>query len=75
MVVVGIQRSSGDYNGIAYDNYKLHCLVPADESKQQEGQLTDVVKVPKTMFEDSDITIGSVITPYYDKYGRLTRIY
>lgn len=74
MTVVGIQRSTGDFNGISYDNYKLHCLVPADTSKQQEGQLTDVIKVPKAMFEFYQITVGSEITPYYDKYGRLTRI-
>lgn len=74
MLVVGIQRSSGDFNGIAYDNYKLHCLYPADEKKEQFGQLSEVIKVPKDMFEELKIDIGSEVVPFYDKYGRLIRI-
>lgn len=74
MLVVGIQHSTGDYNGYAYDNYKLHCLIPSDESKQQSGQLCEIVKVPKAIFDSSNITIGDEIVPLYDKFGRLVSI-
>jgi len=74
MVVVGIQRSVGNFEGYDYDNYKLHCLIPADETKEQSGQLSEIVKVPKAVFDKLDITIGDDIIPFYDKYGRLIRI-
>ncbi len=74
MLVVGIEHSFGDYNGFKYDNYKLHCLKLADEEKEQEGQLSEIVKVPKDMFQSSKITVGDEIVPFYDKYGRLIRI-
>lgn len=71
MLVVGIQRSKGEYNGFKFDNYKLHCLVPASSDKEQEGQLCEIVKVPVAMFEASKVTVGDEITPLYDKFGRL----
>lgn len=74
MVVVGIQASKGEYNGVQYDNVKLHCLVEADVSKGHQGQLTEVVKIPKVLFDESTVSIGDEITPLYDRYGRVIDI-
>ncbi len=74
MVIVGIQTSKGEFNGVQYDNVKIHCLVPADSSKGHQGQLTEVVKVPKVLFDSSGVVIGDDINPMYDRYGRVIQI-
>lgn len=74
MVIVGIQTSKGEFNGVQYDNVKIHCLVPADVSKGHLGQLTEVVKVPKVLFDSSGVDIGDDINPMYDRYGRVIAI-
>ena len=74
MLVVGIEHSSGTYNGVGYDNYKLHCLCETSESDKVSGQLTEVVKVPKVLFEQLSVNVGDDIHPSYDKYGRLVKI-
>lgn len=73
MLVVGIQHSKGSYNGYDFDNYKLHCLSPAS-GQESEGQLCDVIKVPKDLFESSKITVGDEVVPFYDRFGRITKI-
>lgn len=74
MLVVGIEHSSGTYNGAAYDNYKLHCLCGEQSSDKVDGQLTEIVKVPKVLFNSLSVAVGDEISPVYDKYGRLVRI-
>ena len=74
MLVVGIEHSSGTYNGRYYDNYKLHCLCESSASDKVKGQLTEVVKVPKVMFEQLSVNVGDEIQPSYDKFGRLIRV-
>lgn len=71
MLVVGIKPSAGEYNGYNFDKVHLHCLYPANEQKGQEGQLSTVIKVPRSLFETTNITIGSDIEPLYDKFGTL----
>lgn len=74
MIVVGIQASKGEFNGVQYNNVKLHCLTPADVSKGHQGQLCDVIKVPKVLFDESGVSIGDEISPKYDRYGRVIEI-
>lgn len=74
MTVVGIVHKSGTFNGQAYDNYVLHCVRPADENSNENGQITEIVKVKANLFLGSDVKIGSDISPVYDRYGRLLGI-
>lgn len=81
MKVVGIQEKKGNYNGIAYHNYLLHCLKSDGEAL---GEISEVVKVKvansKEVFGTAvDVTflnslIGKEIRCYYDKFGVATEI-
>lgn len=71
--VIGISRSTGDYNGTHFDNTYLHCIKPADESKGQQGQITEIIKV-KTASLDVIPEINSFIVPYYNKFGQVQSI-
>lgn len=81
MQVVGIQEKKGNYNGVAYHNYLIHCLKDDGESL---GQISEVVKVKasksKEVFgktvdiTDLDDFIGKEIRCYYDKFGSATEI-
>lgn len=71
MKVVGLKRSSGEYKGYNFDKIHLHCLYPADETKEQSGQLSTVIKVPKPLFDSSNISLGDEIEPIYDRFGTL----
>lgn len=71
MLVVGLKPSAGEYKGYNFDKVHLHCLYPASESKGQIGQLTTVIKVPRTLFESANISIGDEVEPIYDRFGTL----
>lgn len=71
--VIGISRSEGDYNGTHFDNTYLHCIKPADETKGQKGQITEIIKV-KTTSLDVIPAINSFIVPYYNKFGQVQAI-
>lgn len=73
MVVIGIARRKGDYNGNPYDNKMLYCLRPADVNRGEVGQISEVIKV-KTVDFPSIIEVGMEIEPVYDRYGRVTDI-
>lgn len=76
MKLVGVQEKKGNYNGINYHNYLLHCLKVDGESL---GEISEVVKVKvanaREVFGTAvDITyldslIGKDIRCYYDKFG------
>ena len=72
--VVGIVHGSGTYEGNAYDNFKLHCLRDAKPGTEENGQITEVLKLKSDLFLSSDICLGSIVTPYYDKYGRIVQL-
>ena len=72
--VVGIVHKVGDFNGQPYDNFNLHCVRDATPNSDEDGQITEVIKVKSDIFLASDITVGSVVTPYYDKYGRIVQL-
>lgn len=73
--VVGIVHAQGEYNGQKYDNYNLHCTRPANEQNDNEqGCITEIIKVKATLFSDCDVNIGDNIDVAYDKYGRIKEI-
>ena len=72
--VVGIVHSKGEYNGNSYDNFNLHCIRESKPDTNEDGSITEVIKVKADIFMSSDIVIGSIITPFYDKYGRIVQL-
>lgn len=75
MVVIGIVHASGEYNGQKYDNYNLHCTREADANNPNEdGSITEVIKVKASLFDEYGINIGDTIDVSYDKYGRIKEI-
>lgn len=72
MVILGIRHSSGSYNNCNYDNYYLHCLCDDDKSDANSiGQLTEVLKVPKSLYDNLSISVGDTVNPAYNKFGKL----
>lgn len=71
--VIGISRSTGDYNGTQFDNTYLHCIKPADTTKNQKGQLCEIIKV-KTASIDIMPEINSFIVPVYNRYGQVDSV-
>lgn len=71
MVVLGIKHSSGDFNGIHFDNYYFHCLLEQVDGTDYKGQLTEVLKVPKSVFDNFSVNVGDTVNPAYNKYGKL----
>ena len=71
--VIGISRSTGDYNGTEYDNTYFHCIKPANEEKGQQGQLCEIVKV-KTSSISVMPQINDFIEPVYNRFGQVQTI-
>lgn len=71
--VIGISRSTGDYNGTQFDNTYFHCIKPADTSKNQSGQLCEIIKV-KTASIVTMPELNSFIVPVYNRYGQVQTI-
>lgn len=73
LTVIGISRSSGDYNGTQYDNTYLYCTRPADETKNQTGLICEIIKV-KTASLECVPSIGSLIVPVYNRFGQVQTV-
>jgi hypothetical protein len=81
MVVVGIQEKQGEYNGIKYHNYMLHCLKDDDNAL---GQVSEVLKVKVANFKEIfgcpfsidylNSIIGCEIRAHYDRNGNVSEI-
>lgn len=71
--VIGISRSTGDYNGVSYDNTYFHCIKPCFDEKTQKGQLCEIIKV-KTASIDVMPEINSFIIPVYNRFGQVQSI-
>lgn len=71
--VVGIVRKSGEYNGRLYDNYQIHTLCDADESKGEIGRMTEVVKI-KVQLCPVVPKVGDLIRVYYSRTGQVEAI-
>lgn len=65
--VVGYRLSEGEYQGQKYSNWMIYTVYISDEI---QGQGCEVFKV-KSSLCNSPPEIGSVITPYYDRWGRI----
>ena len=75
-VVVGVERSQGDYNGQKYDNIKLHCFT---DSEIEEGHKTEILKVKNNFAERVELNgnnlkyfrelVGCEIKPFFDRFG------
>jgi len=83
MVVIGIVRKSGEYEGQPYDNFVFHCVYPAD-LKNSVGNLTEAVKVKYSKITecfgkhltDNDVysLVGEDLVFGYDKYGHVNLV-
>ena len=71
--VIGIVHASGEYNGQKYDNYNLHCT-RSPETDNEDGTITEIVKVRASLFDECNIKIDDTIDVAYDKYGRIKEI-
>lgn len=89
LILSGVQRSHGVYEGNSYDNYLLHCLDSTPFSSESKplicGAVTEIVKVRacdvRNVFggligADSDFEslLGSAVKVSYDRYGRAVEI-
>ncbi len=73
--VVGVVHASGEYQGQKYDNYNLHCTRLADEANlNEDGVITEIVKVKASLFNESGISIGDNIDVSYNKFGGIKNI-
>lgn len=73
MYVIGLARRKGEYQGNAYDNMMIYCTRPADPSKDEQGQVTECIKIKYSDFPEI-ISPGVEINPIYDRYGRVVDI-
>ena len=82
MKVVGVGRSSGDYEGYKYDNFVLHCTEVPDD-RTFTGLRCVMVKVKASVFleqvmplVDGDVSrlLGLTISVSYDRFGKVQRV-
>lgn len=73
MLVVGLARRKGDYQGTPYDNMMIYALRPADESKGEQGQIAEVIKIKYENYS-ALIDVGVTIRPIYNRYGQVVDI-
>lgn len=51
VILKGVQHSKGSFEGVEYDNYKLHC-VATREMEGIKGIAVSVIKVNPSVFEE-----------------------
>lgn len=79
MIIRGLKRSSGEYEGYKYDNIVCHCLSD-DNSGLLYGDAVEIVKVPYPVFMDwlagseLDAAVGMDVNFIYNKSGKVTAI-
>lgn len=81
ITVLGVKRSSGDYNGVAYDNYVFY-FADTDTAGALAGTcpllkgrtITQYkVKVSEYSLPDSPaIYVGRSVQLFYDQYGNVS---
>lgn len=79
MLVRGIKRSTGEYNGRSYDNIMIHCTAPNDGS-MLAGEPVEILKIKAPLFyeefgrlgcgELSEL-VGLDIRERYNKFGNV----
>lgn len=73
MKVIGLARRKGEYQGNAYDNMMIYCTRPAVPESNEQGEISDCVKIKFENYS-SLISIGSDIRVIYDRFGRVVDI-
>lgn len=80
MKIVGVGRSSGNYEGHDYDNFIVHAL---ENDKNVTGQRANIVKVKADVFHrdlsavaDADMSklLGLMVEFAYDRFGKVQSI-
>ena len=71
--VIGLVRSTGEFEGFTYDNTTFHCSRPANETKGGIGSVVAAFKI-KTNKLDFEPEIGQVISPYFDQFKNVDYI-
>lgn len=69
--VVGVGRSTGEYQGHSYDNVILHCLYQSDKIT---GSGVTAVKVKARVFDENPVKVNEKIDFNYDRYGNVNEI-
>lgn len=82
MLVRGIKRSTGEYNGRPYDNIMIHCTAPNDGS-MLAGEPVEILKIKTALFYeelgrlgcgDPAELVGLNIRERYNKFGNVVGI-
>lgn len=75
MLILGIKRSSGEYEGNKYDNIVCHCKNP--DTIMMAGEAVEIVKVPYTVFSNFlegaplETAIGLDVIFYYNRWNKV----
>lgn len=77
-LVKGISRKNGDFEGSAYDNIYLHCILPPDE-KTLCGKLVEAFKMKASAFNqacdrqkvDFNDLLGCQVRIIFGKYNKV----
>ena len=75
VTVLGVQHRTGEFNGVHYDNYNLHCTEEVSGDTWQRGsRITYVEKVPADVFYAANavdqILPGHEYNIVRSRYGR-----
>lgn len=52
MLVIGIQNKTGEYNGLHYNNYYLHCVDSQYKNQYLVGNVTKIIKIKSDLFQE-----------------------
>lgn len=81
LTVIGVQQKKGNYQGVAYDNYILHCTredenafgVVSEQIKIKSFSVPDVFGVSMSNSDWNEL-IGKNIRVFYNKYGNADEV-
>lgn len=85
LIVKGVSRKNGNYEGNAYDNFYIHCLNTSPSKPTIAGDACEILKVKANRVQeilggmvktDSDWRglVDMQIRAYYDRYGNAEKI-
>lgn len=81
LTVIGVQQKNGTYQGVAYDNYVLHCTredenafgVVSEQVKIKSKSVSDIFGISMNNSDWADL-IGKTIRVFYNKYGNADEV-
>lgn len=71
--IIGFSSRKGEYEGKSYDNILVHCVREASED-YETGSVCTTFKVRRSDLVDHMPSVGDIVTPYYDQYGRVVAL-